>query len=328
MISSVLVTGGQGYLGSVLSRHLIERGVQVTIVDSGTVVGPRIDSALATYIEGDVVDPDEWRGALKGVDAVVHLAAMVGDPACEVDPEQAWEINYHGTIRVAESCRRMGVGSLVFASTCSNYGATGEVECDEFSPLNPQSVYAQSKVMAEHYLLSLVRGDLATSILRFATVHGISPRMRFDLAVNVMTANAVAFGEVVVNGGLQWRPFIHIDDVSAVIMRSLHTARVGPPVPRIYNCGSESENYRMIDIGRMIVDTIPDARLTVRAEALDRRNYKVRFDRAASELGFVARHRVLDSVKGISAAMSAGQYADFLDMPYSNLLSARVAAGK
>jgi nucleoside-diphosphate-sugar epimerase len=319
-MSKYLVTGGRGYIGSVLTQQLSRSGAEVIVVDNGLVDGPELDLPGVTYIDGDIRDPSPWEYALDGVDSVVHLAAIVGDPACGVDTDAAWQVNYLGTIRVAEACQRAGVPSLVFASTCSNYGITADEEVDVWSPLAPQSVYAESKVMAEHFLLSLPQASLSPRILRFATVHGMSPRMRFDLAVNVMTAHAVARGSVTVHGGTQWRPFLHVEDAAAAVQLALRNA--AGTIPSVYNCGSGHENYRMDAIGELIVDEVDGARLEVQAQQTDPRNYRVNFGRITQDLGFTPSHRVADTVRDIRDAMRAGQFADFDSERYSNHLTA------
>jgi nucleoside-diphosphate-sugar epimerase len=258
---------------------------------------------------------------LAGVDSVVHLAAIVGDPACGVDEDEAWAVNYLGTIRVAEASQRAGVKSLVFASTCSNYGAASEEEVDIWSPLAPQSVYAESKIMAEHYLLSLPHEGMSRTLLRFATVHGLSPRMRFDLAINIMTAHAVTRGVVNVHGGDQWRPFLHIEDVGQAVRRALAVGY--RPGSHVYNCGSGQENYRMADIGQLIASEVEGVRVETHQDQTDPRNYKVNFDLVGSELGFAPEHSVRDSVRAIRDAMRRGEYADFTGAVYSNVLTAR-----
>lgn len=314
-----LITGGRGYVGSVLTRRLRRSGSEVVVVDNGLVGGPELDLPGITYVDGDVRDVGAWDTALDGVDAVVHLAAIVGDPACGVDPDVAWEVNYLGTIRVAEACRQAGVGSLVFASTCSNYGVTADAEVDVWSPMAPQSVYAESKVMSEHYLLSLPRDVLAPRLLRFATIHGLSPRMRFDLSVNVMTANAVAHGGVTVHGGTQWRPFLHVEDAATAVRLTLLDDRRA--APSVYNCGFGEENYRMDAVGELIAAEI-GARLEIREEQEDPRNYRVNFDPIDRELGFRPSRRVVDTVRDIRDAMHKGEYADFGSPRYSNYLTA------
>ncbi|MGP4027410.1 NAD-dependent epimerase/dehydratase family protein [Actinomadura sp. 3N407] len=314
-----LITGGRGYIGSVLTRRLSRSGSHVVVVDNGLVGGPQLDLPRVSYIDGDVRDAGSWETALDGVDAVVHLAAIVGDAACEVDTNTAWEVNYLGTIRVAEACRRAGVRTLVHASSCSDYGVTADAEVDVWSPMAPQSVYAESKMRSEHHLLSLPRHALTPRLLRFAAVHGLSPRMRFDLAVNVMTANAVAHGGVTVHGGTQRHPFLHVEDAAAAVQLILQDDRAAPS---IYNCGSGEENYRIHTIGELIAEEIAGVRLDIRKEQQDSFNYRVNFDPIGWELGFTPSHRVVDTVRDIRDAMRKGRFTDFGSPRYSNHLTA------
>ncbi|MFI9388817.1 NAD-dependent epimerase/dehydratase family protein [Kutzneria sp. NPDC052558] len=320
---SVLVTGGQGYLGSVVGAALTGGGSRVTVVDNGRFSDVRTEQSGVDYLSADVRDVSDWQRVLSGVDAVVHLAAVVGDPACSVDENLAWETNYLGTIRVAEACRRAGVGRLVFASTCSTYGVADEEEVDIWSPLNPQSVYARSKVLAEHYLLSPHQDGPRPCILRFATLHGLSPRMRFDLAVNVMTADAVRDGLVTVHGGTQWRPFLHVRDAATAITRALATLATG-----IYNCGSDAENLRMSEVARVIAQQVPGTRVEHHPQQTDPRSYRVSFGRIGAELSFRPKRTVADSVREIRDAMAAGEFTDHRAPRYSNYLTAVTAAAQ
>lgn len=318
-----LITGGRGYVGSVLTRRLHRSGAAVVVVDNGLVGGPELDLPGVTYVDGDVREVGAWESAFKGVEAVVHLAAIVGDGACGVDTDTAWAVNYLGTIRVAEACRRAGVRELVFASTCSNYGVTEDTEVDVWSPMAPQSTYAETKVMSEHYLLSLPRDVLATRLLRFATIHGLSPRMRFDLAVNVMTADAVTRGRVTVHGGTQWRPFLHVEDAAEAVRLVLGDGRRA--APSVYNVGSGEENHRLDAIGELIAGEVPGTRVEIRAEQTDPRDYRVNFDPIGRDLGFTPSLRVVDTVRDIRDAMHGGEFADYDSPRYSNYLTAVAA---
>lgn len=316
----VLITGGQGYLGAVLTELLAACGFDVVVLDNGAVPGARIDSPAVTYHHGDIGQIAVCDGLSDGVSSVVHLAAVVGDPACGVNPDTAWQTNYLGTIQVAEACRQHGVRTLVFASTCSNYGMTDDEEADIWSPLNPQSVYAETKMHAEHHLLSLQNPGLSVHILRLATLHGLSPRMRFDLAVNRMTADAVTSGRVTVHGGSQWRPFLHVRDAAEAIRIVLE--REHGTCSRIYNCGFPDQNFRLDEVAGIVVDTIPTASITVQTHDTDPRNYRVNFEPIKNDLRFVRRYGVHDSVREIAAALRAGSHVDPNDPKYSNFLTA------
>ncbi|MEU0585335.1 NAD(P)-dependent oxidoreductase [Streptomyces sp. NPDC006132] len=319
-ITRVLVTGGQGYLGSLVNETLSRSGLEVVSLDSGHVSDTRAALPHVTYEQGDVLEPASWQTALADVDAVVHLAAIVGDPACGVDEDLAMRTNYLGTIRVVEACRRFGVGRIVFASTCSNYGSTEGGQADVWSPLNPQSVYAQTKVLAEHYLLSPHANGPEPCILRFATLYGLSPRMRFDLAVNIMTASAVAQGHLVVHGGSQWRPFLHVRDAASAILKCLH--KKPGSTAAVYNCGSNNENYLIKDLAELIQQEVPGSVADVLGDSLDPRNYRVDFSLIRQALSFTNRFRVVDGIREIRQAMMNGAYEDYLSPRYSNYLRA------
>ena len=316
----VLVTGGNGYLGSVLVKELSVRGYRIIVFDN-CLTSENIPSNLndnnVSYIQGDVRDPGDLLTALKGVDAVVHLASIVGDPACNVAPQLAWDINYLGTINLAKACRRAGVRRFVFASTCSNYGFYVLEDVDEMAPLNPQSIYAQSKIQAEHYLLSVRDAMFSPCILRFATLYGLSPRMRFDLAVNIMTIKAALENEVTVYGGDQWRPFLHVYDAAQAIIHVLELTSSGI-APEIYNCGSEIENYRLKQLGQLIVQEVPGAKLTLVPDKVDNRSYRINFGHIQHDLNFKCRYRVIDGIREILSVVQTGLYSDYTLPKYHN----------
>lgn len=322
-MSEIVVTGGLGYVGSVLATELSARGSRVTVVDNGLVRPRPPDRPGLAYVDGDVREPAAWESVLRGADAVVHLAAIVGDPACDLDHELAWEVNYLGTIRVAEACLRAGVRRLVFASTCSNYGVSTGETAGILSPLRPQSVYAETKVRAEHYLLSHPGSALFPCILRFATVYGLSPRMRFDLAVNVMTANAVVHRKVSVHGGTQWRPFLHVADAAAAIRLALSARAAGEA--EIYNCGSDAENYQLAEVGRLIQREVGGVELEIADDVFDARDYRVGFARTEKLLGYRSRRTLTDGIRELRDVMRAGEFGDFTDARYSDYLLLRDA---
>ena len=319
---TVLVTGGNGYLGSVLVEELSVRGYRSIVFDN-CLTSPNFSYNLknnnVSYIQGDVRDPRYLEPVLKDVDAVVHLACIVGDPACNAASQLAWDINYLGTIQLANACRRAGIRRFVFASSCSNYGLQGPEVKDEMSPLYPQSIYSQTKIQSEHYLLSIRDEKFFPCILRFATLYGLSPRMRFDLAVNVMTIKAALENEVTVYGGDQWRPFLQVRDAARAIIHVLQKTSSGNSA-EIYNCGSEMENYRLKDLGQLIVQEVPDAKLTMVPETIDKRSYRISFEHFQHRLNFSCKYQVIDGIREILAAVRAGLYHDFTKPKYSNYL--------
>lgn len=319
---SVLVTGGAGYLGSVLTEELSVRGYRTIVFDNG-ISSPQFPGGFSgngvSYVRGDVRDPGDLASVLKGIDAVVHLASIVGDPACNADPDLAWETNYLGTTLLADACCKAGIRRFVFASSCSNYGLHTNESVDEFAPLNPQSIYARTKIQSEHYLLSVHDDTFSPCILRFATLYGLSPRMRFDLAVNLMTIKAALEKEVTVYGGDQWRPFLHVRDAARAIIQALEATSLAA-VPEIYNCGSDVENYRLRELGQLIVQEVPGTRLSIVSNNVDQRSYRVCFGRILRDLNFICKYQVIDGIWEIQAAIKAGLYQDFMSPQYHNYM--------
>ncbi|HET6481425.1 MAG TPA: SDR family oxidoreductase [Actinoplanes sp.] len=310
----LLITGGHGYLGSVLAQKAVNRGHRVVVVDRVPAVpDPEAATPGVLTVVSDLRNAEDWRTVLRHVDVVVHLAAVVGDPACDADPETAWETNYLGTVRLAEECRRYGVRRLIFASTCSNYGASMGPVADTWSPLNPVSGYARSKILAEHHLLSVRGAHLRPTILRFATLHGLSSRMRFDLVVNRMTAAAVHEGAIEVHGGEQWRPFLHVHDAADAILSTLALS----PADTVLNCGSSDQNYRILDVARLVQAEIPEATL-IRTAGNDRRDYRVDFDPIYRQLGFRPKRDVPGSIREMAAALHEKRYPHYKSALFNN----------
>lgn len=326
---SVLVLGGAGYLGSVVTRLLRSSGWRVRIYDrfiygTASLAGLAKDRRVEV-IAGDVRDEATLGAAMKGCTAVVHLAAIVGDPACEVDREQAREINVEGTRIAFRLAEEAGIKRFIFTSTCSVYGCSDSL-LDESSFLYPLSYYAQTKLVAEHLLLSLYkRSPMLLTIFRLATLFGWSPRARFDLVVNAMTASALSRGELTVFGGEQWRPHLHVNDAASAIAFAL----AGSPAAvdgEIFNLGGEALNMKVLDLGQAIAGMIPGCRLEVKPEQQDLRNYRVSFAKVASRLGFRTRYGIRDGVREILGNYALGKVRDFSLPIYHNVraLEARI----
>ncbi len=322
----VLVTGGAGYIGSVLVGQLLDGRWAVRTIDKLMFGGDALSSYLSRpgfeFVEGDICRADDLQPALEGVGTVVHLAAIVGDPACKKYPELAIETNKNGSELLCEMAMEAGVSRFVFASTCSNYGAMSEPDgyVDETSPLSPVSLYAELKVDFEKQLLQLNRDDFATVCLRFATAHGLSPRPRFDLTVNEFTRDLVLGKELEIYGEQFWRPYCHTTDLARAVVRALEadTARVAG---KAFNVGDTAENYQKKTLVEMILERLPQMREKVRyvERTEDPRNYRVNFDRINSELGFKAKKRVADGIGEYILAIQSGQIRDPEDRRYTNL---------
>ena len=322
----VLVTGGAGYIGSIVSRILLERGDSVRVFDSLLHGG---DALLSLYpfegfefVRGDIRDPEAVDQALDGVDAVVHLAAIVGDPACSRDPDLAREVNLDASVRLFGLCAKRGVERTVFASTCSNYGrmpdANGYVT--EETELRPLSVYAETKVAVERRLLEAGNGATpAATVLRFATIFGLSPRPRFDLTVNEFSAELLTRGRLAVFGEQFWRPYVHVADAARAVALVL-SAPAETVSGAVFNIGATAENYRKGDIVRLVREELggEDVEIEYVTQQDDPRDYRVSFEKFERAFGFQPTRTVRDGVREILSAVRSGAIADPHDPRYRN----------
>ena len=321
-INKILVIGGAGYLGSVLSRKLLQRRYKVRVLDNLTYGDEGIKDLYAEnnfeFVNRDMRDVSTVVEAIKGMDGVIHLAAIVGDPASALSPQKTIEINYLATKLIAEVCKYHQINRFIFASTCSVYGAslTPEARLDENSPLNPVSLYAEMKLKSEEGLLEMVDSNFVPTILRMATLYGFSPRMRFDLVVNLLTAKAIFDKKITIFGGSQWRPNLHVEDAAEAFINCLEV-----PIEKIkgniFNVGSNEQNYQIAQIGEIIQDIIPDAKIeTVKKE--DERDYNVSFDKINKKLGYMAKKKIKDGVAEIKNAIEEGKIKNYTDNKYDN----------
>lgn len=316
----ILIVGGAGYIGSALTRRLLELGYRVRVLDllmyGDEPIRRFYSDSNFELIRGDFRHIDAVVEAAKGVDSIVHLGAIVGDSACKLCGELTVEINLRATRTIAEVGKGFGVRRFVFASTCSVYGASNET-LDEHSALNPISLYARTKVASEQVLLNLADGDFAPVILRFGTVYGLSGRPRFDLVVNLLAAKAIQDGEVGIVGGQQWRPFVHVSDVAEAIRLVLEAPKASV-CGQVFNVGSNEQNYQIADLGKLIAEMVPSARVITEPKE-DDRNYRVRFDKIHNVLSFRPDYTVPQGITQIVEAFSTGQIQDYRDPRFNNL---------
>jgi nucleoside-diphosphate-sugar epimerase len=264
---------------------------------------------------GDCRNIRDVVGAVKGMDAIIDLAAIVGDPACEQDQAAAREINYGATRMLIEVAKGHGVGRLLFASSCSVYGATDH-DMDERSEVNPISLYAQTKVDSEQALLAARSETFHPTILRFATVFGLGHRPRFDLVVNLLTARACQDGKITIFNGEQWRPFIHVRDVVEAIICAME-APTRLVSGEIFNVGDSRLNHTLQQVAEIIEREFPGTAVEHIANS-DRRNYRVNFDKIHNRLGFSARYSVEYGVEDLKAAFDRNVIRDYKDLRYHN----------
>jgi nucleoside-diphosphate-sugar epimerase len=326
---TVLLIGGAGYIGSALLPKLLAETSRVKVFDlflyglepiQRWITHPDVELVRADFRQVDALVE-----AMRGVDRVVHLGGIVGDPACAIDEALTTDVNLAATRVIAEVAKGQGVRRLVFASTCSVYGASEEL-LDERSRLNPVSLYARSKIASEQVLLEMSDERFLPVIVRFGTIYGLSGRTRFDLVVNLLVAKAALDGEITVFGGDQWRPFLHVDDAALAVAQLLRKPAAGRGQP-IFNVGSNAENYTIGQIARLIHAKVPEARLIEQGADGDRRNYRVRFDKIANTIGFRPRWTVEQGVDQVLGAIRAGQITDYQDSRFSNAKFLTSAAG-
>lgn len=306
---SVVVTGGAGYVGSVVTSHLLLAGFAVVVVDRLAAGGEAIVGFSGRddfrLIAGDVRDPDVLDAAVARADAVVHLAAVVGEPACAPNEAEARSINLDGARAVLAAVQRHGVGRLVLVSTCSNYGVSSpDVLADEDAPLNPLGIYARSKVAAELDVLER-RETTPVTVLRLGTICGLSARMRFDLLVNDMARAVVLNEPISIFAPDAWRPFLHIRDAGRVIEWSLGrdpAAIAG----RVYNV--VGDNYQKRGLVDLVRRHFPGAAIEMTDAVPDARDYRASGVRLAREGGFTSRYTVEDAFLEVVAAVRTGVF--------------------
>lgn len=321
---SVLITGGAGYIGSVLSRQLLGFGYKVKVFDK-LLFGEDSIKELETnpnfkFIKGNIFDKTSLASALSDVDAVVNLAAIVGEPACVCQKDIALQTNYLGAIYVARLCKALGIKRFIQASTCSTYGQSKENSiAKEGSDLFPVDFYGETKIYTERELIKLMDENFHPTILRFSTVYGLSPRMRFDLVVNTLTKKAMKENEITIFGGNQWRPLIHVSDAARAVATVLRAplAKVGN---QIFNVGGNGENYKISQIGELVKVLIPEVKVKIIKDIDDKRNYRVDFSKIEKVLGFKPEKKVEDGIKEIRDAIKKGNFKDSEDKKYYNHL--------
>lgn len=300
-----LVTGGAGYIGSILTRLLLERGYNVIILDRlffGKDPIKEIEDQIK-IIKDDIrwFNPD----ILKGVDAVLDLAALSNDPSGELDPQKTMEINYMGRVRVAKLAKKKGVKRYVLASTCSVYGFQDGI-LNETSNVNPLTTYAKANYNAEREILPLADKNFTVTILRQATVYGFSYRMRFDLAINGMVKALFEDKKIkIMRDGTQWRPFVHVKDTSMAFIKVIESE---PELVnnQIFNVGSNDQNIQIFDLAKTIAEACGQEFKYEWYGDPDRRSYRVNFDKIKKTLGYETKYTIAEGAREIWQKLSEG----------------------
>lgn len=320
-IERVLVLGGAGYLGSTLVPMLLGRGYKVRVLDR-LLFGPEPLNRVQgnpnfELIVGDVRDIEAVVSAVRDCDAVIDLAAIVGDPACAVNQQLSLEVNRAATRMLIDICKGYGISRFIFASTCSVYGASDYL-VDELTPPTPISVYAETKVASEQLLKEAVTSNFNPVVLRLGTLFGLSPRARFDLVVNVLTARAAVTGNVTIFNGEQWRPFLHVADAARAFVLAME-ADAKLVAGEVFNVGDYALNLRLSEVSAIIAGLIPGLNVS-HVENGDKRNYRASFDKIHTRLGFRCERTLESGIREILEAINSHQIADFTSSCFNNHL--------
>lgn len=304
----IVVTGAAGYIGAATVARLLEAGHTVHGLDclrfGGAALAGSYLTGRFTLTRGDIRDRGLVAEVLAGTDAVIHLAGIVGDPACAAEPGLARAINLDAAIALHDAATRAGAGRFVFASTCSVYGHCDH-PADESAPLHPLSLYARTKADAEATLLGQAAGSMATTVLRFATVYGLAPRMRFNLVVNTFTARALTTRRLRVDAPGAWRPFVHVADVAGALtaVTQAPAATVGG---QVFNVGS-ADNWQLGDVARLVAEICgPGVSVDITPVHGDPRDYRISTGKLADATGWMAARTLRGGIGELAGALSAG----------------------
>lgn len=292
----VLVTGHNGYVGTVMMPMLLEAGHDIVGLDtnlySGATFGEELESAPFREINKDI--RDIVRDDLEGFDAIIHLAGLSNDPLGDLNPDLTYDVNHRASVRLANLAKEVGIERFIFSSSCSNYGAGVEDYLDENSAFNPVTPYGRSKVMVEQDVAKLADDRFSPTFLRSGTAYGVSPRLRFDLVLNNLTAWAYTTGTVLLKSdGTPWRPIVHIEDMSRAFLAVLEAPREKVH-NEAFNVGRSSENYQIRDMANIVAEVVPGSKVEYAANAkdakkdfnvgADKRDYRVNCDKIANTL--------------------------------------------
>jgi nucleoside-diphosphate-sugar epimerase len=306
-MKSVLITGGAGYVGAVLVPKLLEKGHKVTVLDL-MIYGEDVLDAVNRHpnlriIKGDIRDRELLERIMPGNDTVIHLACISNDPSYELDPELGKSINYDAFVNLVEVANSSGVKLFIYASSSSVYGVKSEPEVTEDLPLEPLTDYSKYKALCEEVLLKAGSEEFTPVIIRPSTVCGYSPRLRLDLTVNILTNHAINKGEILVLGGEQMRPNIHIEDMTDLYCLLLEMPKE-KIAGKIFNAGYE--NYKIKDIAEMVKKVIGEnTRISV-TPSNDPRSYQVSSEKIKNELGFIPRHTIEQAIQDLRNAFENG----------------------
>lgn len=327
-MKKILVTGGAGYVGSCLIRELLNEGYHVVCIDNLIFGGESLLNIWHhenfNFIKCDINNTDKLENIFnKNIFyGVIHLAAIVGDPACKIYSDLAIKTNWITSKYLIDRSKKAGVTKFIFASTCSNYGKmeNSDEYVNEKSNLSPVSLYAELKVKFENYLLNEIdkSDEFSPTSLRFSTVYGISPRMRFDLTVNEFTKILSLGKELLVFGEQFWRPYCHVKDFAQAFIKVLQSPNQKVAY-NVFNVGDTNENYTKQMIVNEITKLLPNSKIKYVAKKEDPRDYKVNFDKIKNELGFKISMTVPEGILEIKRAILEKLILNPEDQKYYNI---------
>jgi nucleoside-diphosphate-sugar epimerase len=299
----LLVTGTEGYIGSLLVKELLQRGHDITGLDTGFYRDGCLYDGVKTparSIRKDIrhVTEDD----VKGFDAVIHLAELSNDPLGQHNPAITYQVNHLGSVGLARKCKQAGVKRFVYSSSCSVYGVASDQSVTEESPTNPQTAYAKCKVLVERDLATIADDDFSPTFLRNATAFGASPRMRFDIVLNNLAGLAWTIKEIkMISDGTPWRPIVHVLDICQAVACALEAPREIVH-NQIFNVGDNAQNYRVREIGEIVAKVFPNCALSFGTNTADNRSYRVNFDKINTRLpGFRCRRDALAGAQELRA---------------------------
>lgn len=316
-MKKVLVTGGAGYLGSHVVEQLLENDYKVIILDNLTFG----DNALKKlrkkfrfeFLNGDIRDMRLILKSMEGVDTIIHLAGIVGEPASKIDPKNSVEINYISTKLIVEMAKYFKIKNFIFASTCSVYSSSKNKKLTENSRLNSSSIYAITKIKSEKIILNAKGKNFNPIIFRMGTLFGYSNRMRFDLVINLFTGQAAIEGRISIEGGNQWRPFVHVKDAAGGYIIGVEKQRNSG----IFNLGSDDQNYQINQVGEIVKKKFPQVKVET-TDVIDRRNYRVNFSKIKNQFKFQPNLEVSDGILEIKNAIKSRKIKFWKDPIYYN----------
>jgi nucleoside-diphosphate-sugar epimerase len=322
--SKILVTGAEGYIGYILSSRLLKRGYDITGLDTGFynrgfLYNDGSDRPRMLRRDTRRVSVEE----LRGFDAVIHLAELSNDPLCEFDERTTYDINFKGSVALAEKAKRAGVRRFIYSSSCSTYGASGDAERTETSSVDPQTAYARCKILVEHGVSALADSGFTPTFLRNATAFGASPRMRFDIVLNNLAGLAWTTHCIrMTSDGTPWRPLVHVEDICDAIVACLEAPKEAI-ANEIFNVGDDNQNYRVRDIVDTVATVFPGCTVSVGSNNGDNRSYRVSFQKIRKHLpDFRCRwgiERGAEQLRGIFEKIELTEET-FKAVPFTRLL--------